>query len=192
MATPTHPEPNFTSYYAVLLDRPLSETFPILAERDGFERVTRLSSLCTEFELLKTDTVALSPSTSLSQSSVRTLQGYEASETQEEQVRVLPRQFFKLVETVPIFFGLFKSRVEITGTLTWDEEARVALYESVTNHGIVVWKLRELEELEEGGKQRTRVKETIKGRCPGWMRFIVQREADKGHRCGFSTYHEFH
>jgi hypothetical protein len=60
-----------------------------------------------------------------------------------------------------------------------DEEAKVALYESVTNQGIIVRKLRRMEEIPaaNGEGPKSRVTETINGTCPGWIRLIVQKGA---------------
>lgn len=99
---------------------------------------------------------------------------------------MLSRQAFRLQETIPLFFGLIKRTVDIVGTVTWDDDTKVSLYESVTEgQGIEVWKLREFAEVEVDGKVMTRVTETIEGKCPGWLRFIVQNEVVKSHKCVF-------
>jgi hypothetical protein len=105
-------------------------------------------------------------------------------------IRNLPRQFFRLQETVPVLFGLIKKRVNLSGTLTWDEEAKVALYETYSDTGIVVWKVRMFKEVEgKDGKMSTMVSENIEGRCPPWMQWMVQKEATKAHMCVFSQFH---
>ena len=88
-----------------------------------------------------------------------------------------------LREDVPVLFGLITKKIEINGKQTWDPDAKVALYESVTEMGIEVWKLRKFEEIEENGARKTRVSEIIRGRAPALMRFIVQKETTRGHRC---------
>lgn len=182
--------PNFSSTYSVVLDHPISEVFKVIGTSDGHERVSRLSGLCSGFELLRVDTVSIPESSSLSEITVRTLPTNPESDvvdpstttalTSAPRTRNLPRQFFKLQETVPLLFGLTKTVVHLEGTLTWDVDAQLALYESQSDKGISVWKLRRFEEVE-GNK--TRVTETIEGICPGWQRIIVQRETTKGHRC---------
>lgn len=64
-----------------------------------------------------------------------------------------------------MIFGLVKTRVSLSGTLTWDGNVKIALHESKTKSGIEVmaWKLRRFEEVE---VNKTRVTETIQGRCP--------------------------
>jgi hypothetical protein len=42
-----------------------------------------------------------------------------------------------------------------------------------------VWKLKRFEEVEEGKK--TKITETIQGKCPALTSFIVQKEARKAH-----------
>lgn len=183
---PDVPRPNFTAIYAVLLDHPLSEVFPVLATSEGCERVTRLSALCTEFKLDRRDDVAIPASTLLADAHVRTLPAATAAD--QSQVRTLPRQFFELVEMVPILFGIITTKVSLSGTLTWDDNEKVALYETRSNQGILVRKLRRFEEVVgKHGNKQTKVEETIEGSCPGWMKMIVQSEARKAHKCVISS-----
>jgi len=181
LATPYTAHYNFHHEYSVVLDRPVSEVYPILAHGDIMERVIRLSALCTDFELFDSDVVALPDSAPLTESRVRT-------EPASGEGGGLPRQYFKLQETIPLIFGLTHKTVEIVGTQTRDDNAKVALYESVTDQGIMVWKLRAFKEIEEDGKKTT-VIETIKGSCPTWMKLIVQRETAKGHIAHMEKYH---
>jgi hypothetical protein len=76
-------------------------------------------------------------------------------------------------ECVPLI-GPLKKHVDIQGTLTWDEQAKTALYESIAG-SISVWKLREFKE-EEGGT-KTRVSEWLQGSCPALLQFIVSKIA---------------
>lgn len=175
-----HPQtpPNFTSTHVVELEHPIDKVYSTLAPGDCMERVVRLSALCSDFSLVSADRVALSEP--LSQTRVRTLSASPPGAAPEEGKRLLPRQFFSYEETVPIAGGLVKHKVRLAGSQTWDDEARVAVYETVgEDMGIVVWKLREFEELESG---RTRVKERIEGSCPGWTKWIVQRQTVKLHQ----------
>lgn len=171
-------EPNFTAGHTVVLDHPLSVTFPVLGHGDTMERSVRLSDLVSRFDLIKSDTIAIPSSLPLPQASVRTL---PSSVTAAEGERLLPRQFFHLEESVPVLL-VFKTTAKINGTLTWDEDAKVALYESLTEGpGIWIWKLREFEELEEGGVKKTRVKERIQGRAPVLLRGYVEETTRKAH-----------
>ncbi|RDB25849.1 hypothetical protein Hypma_006716 [Hypsizygus marmoreus] len=178
-------QPNFFSDYSVVLDHPIDRVFSIIGTSAGHERVTRLSGMCSGFELLEKDAVAIPESTSLGDTHVRTRTSIV--ESIEPPFRTLPRQFFKLKETVKVFFGLMNMQIVLSGTLTWDEAAKLALYESKTESGteVMVWKLRRFEM--EGNK--TRVSERIQGRCPSWVRSIVQTQASTGHVAHMSLYH---
>ncbi|KAK7682833.1 hypothetical protein QCA50_014217 [Cerrena zonata] len=94
----------------------------------------------------------------------------------------IPRQFFRLYEEVHILPGLTK-RIEINGAQVWDDEAKVALYESATAMGVIVWKLKKFEEVEgENGKKATKITENIYGKCSWWLKSIVQNETRRGHK----------
>lgn len=115
-------------------------------------------------------------------------------EVPSEQGSTITRQHFTMEETVPLFFGTFKSKVQLTGTLSWDDSALSAassspssrtleaLYESASNGGIVVWKLRTFSQ-EGDDPNKTRVTERIEGWAPFLLKRIVQSEATKAHRC---------
>lgn len=166
---------NFHSEYSVVIDHPISTVFPVLGHGHQAERMVRLSDLCTDFQLFDKDLVVTPNSAPLIESRVRTASSSTSSEG-------LPRQYLRLQETVSLIFGL-NVKVEIVGTQTWDEDAKMALYETVTDQGIMVWKVRVFKEIEDDGKKKTSVMETINGSCPWWMKLIVQRETSKAHRC---------
>lgn len=104
------------------------------------------------------------------------------SDFSDNDARRIDRQHFVMHENIPLLFGLVKKLVEIRGTLSWDEDARVALYESITDSGITVWKLREFEEVNVEGAPATRVSERIEGLSPAWLKLIVQSETTKSHK----------
>ena len=182
LATSNTADYNFHHDHSVVLDHPISEVFTILAHGDNIERVVRLSDLCTDFELLDSDMVVTPDSAPLAESRVRTEPASTLS-SEEGKIEGHPRQYFRFQETIPLVFGLTQKKVEIVGAQTWDTIAKVALYETVTDQGIVVWKLRALKEIEDDGSKKTTVIETIRGRCPTWMKPIVQMATVKGHRC---------
>ncbi|GLB40302.1 putative COQ9 [Lyophyllum shimeji] len=179
--------PNFFATYSVVLDHPIADVFLVIGTFAGHERVTRLSAMCSGFELLNADTVTVPEATSLADISVRIASPSEKDDT-GPLARQLPRQFFIIHETVPVVFGLVKTHVSLAGTLTWDADAKLALYESKTRSGIdvMVWKLRRFEGLE---WNRTRVTETIHGRCPAWLRGIVESQTRAGHVAHMDLYH---
>ncbi|KAG5730955.1 hypothetical protein E4T56_gene7138 [Termitomyces sp. T112] len=178
-------EPNFFSDYSIILDHSVADVFTVVGTSAGHKRVTRLSTMCSGFELLHNDTIAISQASSLKDVSVRTA---SSAENEETPMRVLPRQFFVLQETAPVLFGLLKVQVTLAGTLTWDEEFKITLYESKPKSGleILVWKRRVFERLEE---KRTKVTETVRGKCPVWLRGIVQRQTRSGHIAHMDAYH---
>lgn len=172
--------PNFTHDYSVILPHPIAEVFSVLGTSAGHERVCRLSGLCTKFQLLEQDSVALPESVSLAQVHARTAPAATSDSTHpsDSPTRTLPRHSFMITETVRVLFGLISTDVHLSGTLTWDEQARVALYETQSDAHVQVWKLRIFEVVE--GNQ-TRVKERVEGICPRMLQFVVQKEAAKSH-----------
>ncbi|KAF8150089.1 hypothetical protein B0H34DRAFT_785290 [Crassisporium funariophilum] len=202
----TNPPPNFFSTYSVVLHVPLRDAYETLGTAAGHERVCRLSKLCSGLELLEKDKVTLPVQNypegmTLGDVGVRTASAMAES---PDSVKVVTRQHFKLEETVPLLFGTFKTKVLLDGTLTWDDSVLSsssstgtddpveALYESVSNGGIVVWKLRTFQRVPnegEGATDQTRVTERIEGWAPALLRFIVQSEATKAHRTHMDSYH---
>jgi hypothetical protein len=174
---PTAPgfDPNFYSSYSVVLEHPIVEVFSAIGTSKGHERVTRLTELCTACALQQADTVTIPKSSSLSDIAVRTVRD---DHSPEPPTRALPRQFWTLTETVPLIFGLVQKDVHITGSLTWDDEAKLALYESTADFGVLVWKLRMFEEID---AKSTRVTEDIRGKCSPLLKGIVQRQATTAH-----------
>lgn len=217
LSAKTNPPPNFFSDYSVVLSVPLTEAYAVLGTSAGHERVCRLSKLCTDFKLLEQDVVdlpipAYPEGKTLKDAAVRTsvvTTGVNESRDQEEHCGTrITRQHFKMEESVPLLFGMFKSKVLLTGTLSWDESvltspssdsgpersskqmasdseddgARYALYESIASgSGIVVWKLRTFTR-EGGDPSKTRVTERIEGWAPKLLRVIVQSATTEGHR----------
>lgn len=174
---PTAPgfNPNFSSDYSVIVNHPIAEVFLTIGTAKGHERVTRLAELTTACALQKADAVAIPQSLTLSEVAVRTLPDHHNF---VPPVRKLPRQFWTLTETIPLIFGLARTEVHIAGTLTWDDEAKLALYESLASFGVLVWKLRVFEEIDEN---TTRITEKIRGKCPFLLKGIVQRQASASH-----------
>ena len=177
--------PNFSFSHSIILDAPIADVFSVIGTSVGLERATRLSGICSVFALSKADTVTVPSSVSLKDTHVRLASSSEAQPPTSE--RHLPRQFFTLTETAAVLFGLIKTNVYLAGTFTWDEEAKLALYESSTTSGISVkvWKLRRFEQVE---GNRTRVSETIQGRCPFWIKSVVQKEGSSQHMYVFKGF----
>ena len=180
------PTTNFTSTHQVSLPYSISTVFPVIGTSEGHNRVVRLSSLCSQSDTQQKEFVALPRGASLATASVRTDPPADPSDAAFSNTVLLPRQHFTLTEQVPIVFSLVTKAVHIEGTLTWDEGARIALYESQTKLGVTIWKLRRFYETKEGG---TKIVETIEGNCAGWMKHIVQGQTRKAHREHMESYH---
>ena len=191
----TNPAPNFFSNYSVILPVNLQTAYKIFGTAEGHSRVCHLSKLCTNLELLEKDEVVLPvpdypEGRRLSEVGVRTASATTASDATntDRSIKTLTRQHFALEETVSMVFGLFKKKVKILGTLTWDDSIlssssvssseddspAEALYESLSDSGgVLVWKLRTFEKVD-GEPDKTRVTERIEGWAPALLRPIVQ------------------
>lgn len=181
---PTGPdfEPNFGHAYAVVLDKPYEEVFRTIGTPHGHDRVTRLSKLCVEYTALKDDEVLVPSDVGLQDVAVCKLEPVSKPlDPVSPGSRILNRQSFKYVESVPVVFGLFHVKVTLNGTICWDETNGVSLYETETNNmaHIRVWKCRRFER---EGDSRTKITEVIKGNCPSLMRKTVQGVTETTHR----------
>ena len=180
----SEPVYNFFSNHSVIIDQPLETVFDAVARGENMEKLIRLGGLTTDFKFKERDTVALPAATPLSATRQRTAPAASEGTNIDSTHRTLPRQHFYLQEKVNVFFGMMSQLVHLYGTHTWDEDAKVALYETQTHSAmgdLEVWKLRVLDEVEEGGKKKTRVTETVKGRCPALLKRVVQKEINTAH-----------
>jgi hypothetical protein len=170
--------PDFVVKYSVDIPHPIDKVYGVLAPGDRMARVVGLSSLCSDFFPLNLDRVALS--SPLASSRARTLPAAPTDTPPTNGVKLLPRQFFSYEESVPIAAGLTSHKVRLAGAQTWDDDARVALYETVGEDlGILIRKLREFEQIEGGG---TRVKEQIEGFCPKLATLVVKKQTEDSQR----------
>lgn len=194
----TNPAPNFFSTYSVILPVNLQTAYRIFGTAAGHNRVCHLSKLCANLELLEKDEIILPvpdypEGKKLSEVGVRTASATTAS---DGSIKTLTRQHFALEETVSLVFGLFKKKVNIVGTLTWDDSVLSsssasssgddspveALYESLSDSGgVLVWKLRTFEKVD-GEPDKTRVTERIEGWAPALLRSIVQNVTTVEHQ----------
>lgn len=170
---------NFTSEYSVIIEHPLSKTFPVLGHGDTMKEVVLLYDNCPEFVYLECDRV---PKPDWEPIPPANFSRDAPAVAENDTTPSIPRQFFRLYEEVHILPGLTK-RIEINGAQVWDDEAKVALYESATAMGVIVWKLKKFEEVEgENGKKATKITENIYGKCSWWLKSIVQNETRRGHK----------
>ncbi|KAJ3496014.1 hypothetical protein NLJ89_g10539 [Agrocybe chaxingu] len=202
----TDPAPNFFSTHSVLLSAPFEEVVHVLGRGGEHDRVGRLSPLCTKVELSQQDHVRLPvpaypDGTRLRDIAVRTAKPEEEGvQGTEDSKPTITRQHFEMEESVPVLFGLFKTKVRIKGTVSWDENAFNAamaslesgsdapveletLYESETEStGILTWKIRTFERVLNNGDEKVKVSERIEGWSPTLIRWVVESKAAKTHR----------
>ncbi|KAH8831616.1 hypothetical protein DL96DRAFT_1588431 [Flagelloscypha sp. PMI_526] len=183
MTYPTDFKPNFFAKDTTILPHPISVVFSKLATGVGLKDVIFLSELASHCEVLQEDQVAVSGP--LLETHVRHLPA--SSSVDDSSKRLLPRQAFTFTETISIIPHIYSVNVVLVGTLTRDEKAHVALYESASDGGIWVVKKRVFEEVD-GGKA-TKVIESTAGMCPGWQRMIAQRTTTRVHRACAEAYH---
>ena len=170
---------NFTSDYSIVIDHPISEVFPVLGHGDKMKEVVLLYDSCPEYVYLECNRV---PKPSWEPTPPANFTPSAPALPEGDPQPSIPRQMFRLYEEVHIFPGLTK-RIEINGAQVWDDDAKVVLYESSTEMGVHVWKLRKFEEIDgDNGKKVTKVTENIYGKCSWWLKSIVQSETRRGHR----------
>jgi hypothetical protein len=184
--------PTFSAEHSTIVPKPLSEVFEKLGTASAHVEVCRLSSLCTAINLKEKDAVALASGKFVENSDfLRT----PASSPEELKAasRVAHRQHFNLEETIPVAFGLIKSKVMIRGTLTWTQPEALALesggplyavYESevIGGFAIRIYRLRKMEATEEGDSSATKVTEFLYGVGPSYLNFLIAKEAATKHR----------
>ncbi|KAJ6471192.1 hypothetical protein DFH09DRAFT_480318 [Mycena vulgaris] len=173
---PSSFKPNFDSEFSVTIQKPLSTVFPILGTNEGLGPHILLSSLASDFQALTRDSVAVDGN--LEDAFVRTAPAGEG----------FPRQAFQYKETIKIIPGLtfLDVVVNLQGTFTWDEARKVALYETSSDKGVVVRKIRLFEEVDGGAA--TKVSETINGQCPILLQPLTQKTARDAHKEQMNLY----
>lgn len=105
------------------IQRPIEEVFRILGTDEGLGPSVLLSSLASDFKLLKRDTVPTQGK--LEDAHLRTTPGGPG----------LPRQGFSITETMKVVPGVsfLDVHINVEGTITWDQANNITLYESITS-----------------------------------------------------------
>ncbi|KAJ7645273.1 hypothetical protein B0H17DRAFT_1104324 [Mycena rosella] len=165
-AYPANFKPNFDSAFNVTLPFPLATVFLILGTDDGLGPHILLSSLASDFEVLAKDSVAVTGN--LEDAFARTAPSGDG----------FPRQAFKYKETMKIVPGLTSLDVI---------DRKLALYETSSDKGVVIRKIRHFEEVDGGAS--TQVSETIDGQCPALLQIITQTSSRKAHKEQMNLYH---
>jgi len=176
----------FDSRHKVVVPSPISDVCSKFSSPEGAARFVRLSSMCHSFEILSTDQIVLHKITELAGRSLDDLAvgrpTYDVIEpTQSSRSgEACTRIHFKLVERVPLLFGLFKTDVVIFGTQIMSHLLHLHIYESDANQGLVkIYKLRRFVEVEE---QATNIEELIVGETKWLLRRYTQASCRKGHQ----------
>ncbi len=176
----------FYSRHKVVLPFPISDVYHKSSSPEGVARFARLSSMCHSFEILSTDQIVLHKTNELAGRSLDNLADsrptYDMVEPTQPSTsgEVCTRIHFKLVERVPLLFGLFKTDVVIFGTQIMSRLLKLHIYESNADQGLVkIYKLRRFVELDE---QATNIKELILGETKWLLRRYTQASCRKGHQ----------
>ena len=176
----------FDSRHKVVSPLPISDVYNKFSSPEGVARFARLSSMCHSFEILSTDQIVLHKSTELARQSLDDLAAsrpaYDMMKPSQSLTsgEVCTRIHFKLVERVPLLFGLFKTDVVIFGTQIMSHLLNLHIYESNANQGLVkIYKLRRFIEVEE---QATNIEELIVGETKWLLRRYTQASCRKGHQ----------
>ncbi len=151
----------FETGYAVRIDRPIEEVFPVLAFAADVERVLRLSPMLTRFVLLED----------------------RPDPTASTQVLV-----FTFTEHAQVLPGIYAADFTMRCEQTVDCDARRVDYRSRSTRGvgIAVHKVRTFESVGAG----TRVSEVIHGDAPPGLHLIARRGARQQHRLHMNRYAE--
>jgi hypothetical protein len=176
----------FDSRHKVVVPSPISDVCSKFSSPEGMARFVRLSSMCHSFEILSTDQIVLHKITELAGRSLDDLAvgrpTYDVIEPTQSSTsgEACTRIHFKLVERVPLLFGLFKTDVVIFGTQIVSHLLNLHIYESDANQGLVkIYKLRRFVEVEE---QATNIEELIVGETKWLLRRYTQASCRKGHQ----------
>jgi len=176
----------FYSRHSVVLPATISDVYNKCSSPEGVARFARLSSMCHSFEILSTDQIVLHKSTELARQSLddlaasRPTYGVMKPNQSSTSGEVCSRIHFKLVQRVPLLFGLFKTDVVIFGTQIMSHLLNLHIYESNANQGLV--KIYKLRRFAEAGEQATNIEELILGETKWLLRRYTQASCRKGHQ----------
>lgn len=176
----------FDSRHKIVLPLPIPDVFNKFSSPEGVAGFARLSSMCYSYEILSTDQIVLHKSSELAGKSLDDLASsrpiYDVMKSSQSSTsgEVCTRIHFKLVERVPLLFGLFKTNVVVFGTQIMSPVLNLHIYESNANQGLVkIYKLRRFVEVEE---QATNIEELIVGETKWLLRRYTQASCRKGHQ----------
>ena len=186
---------SFESRYSVVVSSPLQHVWESLSSKDKFKEFMHLSPSCHTVEILSTDQVVVRLASGVSNSSLNEVAinrpSYDTiSDTHcSNPSSVCLRIRFKMVERVPILFGLIKNDVTISGTQIMSPSLGLHIYESDANKGLVtIYKLRRFTAK---GQQETLIEELICGKTKNLLQRYTQTACRNAHQKHMQGYQSF-
>lgn len=183
---------SFDSKYQVVISAPVSRVYDTFSSLDVFERFIHLSPTCHSVEVLRTDQVILQAPGELAQRSLGelaknrpTFEPHEPAQGADQQ-QLCTRIHFKMIERIPLLFGLVKHDVTIFGTQTTIQSLKLHIYESDANKGLV--KIYKLRRFLAGEQQECVVHELIMGETNRVLRQYTQSSCRDAHQRHMQSY----
>ena len=183
---------SFESQHSVLLASSLEHVVEKLSSKDSFKEFMHLSPTCHMVEILSTDQVVVHLAGDVSDSSLNEIAASRPSYDTTSNAHccdpssVCLRIRFKMVERVPILFGLIKNDVTILGTQIMSPSLGLHIYESDANKGLVtIYKLRRFTAK---GRQETLIEELICGKTKKLLQRYTQTACRNAHQQHMQRY----
>lgn len=158
------------------MNKSSQDIYEALSSEAQFLALVKLSPSTWSIDVLKTDTVYLSPSST----------SYTATNTGQAEQEPCPRLHFKLIEQVR-YFGI-SIRVVVLGTQIMSRRQKLHIYESSANNGQV--KIHKLRNFLAHGDTQTLIQERIEGSTTWIMSGFIGRECRRAHAEHVSRYSE--
>ncbi|KAF7290687.1 hypothetical protein MIND_01309000 [Mycena indigotica] len=188
--------PQFSSDYSVVLSHPLHDVGPVVLPENGpsikrFVEGTRAHDASGTMNFIHhhTDFVYLDLENVLAADNLplfRTLRGLPDRNDFPVNDNILQRDYFTVVERVPVLFGFFSHTVTVKSWGIVDPVHHIAAYETeVEGTGVRVWKMRRLKSV---GERCTNVVEQLRGICPKMLRPLVAKQSAQTHRATMDAY----
>lgn len=182
----------FDSRHDVVVHAPARLVYESLSSADNFARFLHLSPTCHSVEIVGTDHVLLSDPATLVERSLQDVALHRPEYTTmslmppDDQRHPCIRIRFEMVERIPVAFGMLNNDVKIVGTQVMIPEARLHIYESSANNGVVkIYKLRRFFAVNE---LETRIEELIVGKTNRLLRYHTQSACRKAHQEHMRSY----
>lgn len=183
----------FDSRHEVSISSPASVVYTTFSSLDGFKRFMHLSPTCHSVEILKTDQIVLHTPADFAGRSLEDLSVHrptyellEPTQAANAEGEHCSRVHFKMIERIPLLFGLIKNDVTILGTQITSQSLKLHIYESEANKGLV--KIYKLRQFAAQGKQTTKIEELISGKTIRLLRWYTQSSCRHAHQRHMQSY----